>query len=63
MSEDWKRLNTNDFDINLDDYDIETFVPGLKNFIKEEINTNKIPSLYNYIHLKASFKKWKSNKI
>ena len=73
MSNGWQRLNRDtwidsdngevshafDFDIDLDNYDADSLVPGLRKFIREEIKMTKLETSLNKHQLKHYFSRWK----
>ena len=77
MSSIWKEINRDtcndsdnkrephafDLDIDLDNYEIDSFVPELREFIKEELNAIKLTKLTKYIRLKSFFNKWKHDRV
>ena len=50
--------HTFDFNIDLDNYDIESFVPGLRQFIKREIKVTKLETTIEAHLLKYYFSRW-----
>ncbi len=71
----WKRVNKHtwldkdngnkadafDFNIDLDNYDEKTLVPGLRDFIRQEIVETKYQTINRNKLLKRFFEKWKEN--
>lgn len=47
------------FDIDLDNYDIDLFLPEIKDTVKQEITTIKLTKLTKFFRLKSVFNKWK----
>lgn len=62
----WKNLNNGeiehafDFKIDLDNYESISCVPGLTEYIRNEVRSEQLQDKLNIRSLKSSFKKWRN---